>query len=309
MSINVVTGGSGFIGSHLVEHLNKLGKRVLILDKVLPNYKLPEDVLFEQVDLSNPNWKYCGDSVDLLFHLAADPWSMVKGSSWFNGSRKAFYNNTLATYNVIEQTKPKHIIFSSTANIYGEGLKKSEDSPISLTSQYGYSKYIAEEIIRNSEIPYTIFRFGTVVGSRGRTFPNRLVWSAINGIPIQLFYDGKAKRDIIDVKDVVETITRGREFQKLRDNTYNLSIGKDITNKQMANLVAERALARGYNLGFSLSPFVAPGYIKYSTLFTGKMQRLYKWKPTQTYNEIFNSLFDYYINNPSALEPPSWETL
>ena len=203
----IITGGSGFLGSHLITMLRARGEEVINIDKNPPRGPSKDDQIYEYGNLVTFASRFNHDPPDLLIHLGASPWSMVRGKEgWFNDSNNTFLNNALGTYNALLEIKPKKVIFASSANVYGEGRDLRESSPIHISSGYGYSKWIAEEIIRKSGIPYTILRFGTVAGPRGRTFPNRLVWDAFHAIPIEIFYGGTAKRDIVDVDDVCSAI-------------------------------------------------------------------------------------------------------
>jgi len=305
MDYVVVTGGSGFIGSHLVEYLLSQGKTVVNIDKRDPSVK--NEALFMKIDLSEPNWDFLGNPPSVLYHLAGEPWSMVKGQSWFEGSKYAFDNNTVGTYNTIRKIKPKTIVFSSTANVYGEGVGKKEDDPIHITSQYGYSKWIAEEIIRKCGTPYMIYRFGTVVGARGRTFPNRLVWSAVKGEKPELFNNGQSKRDIIDVRDIVRTLVE-QSYHPISD-TLNLASGNEISNYSMALITQRIAGQHGIDFKFELTDFAAPGYVKESTLYIKKVRDIYSWRPQYNHIQTFESLFDYYLHDPNPIEPPDWKSL
>ena len=301
----VVTGGSGFIGSHLVEALRNNGKDVINIDKVYPQYH--SDVDFVQADISKDNFVFTYPQPDVLYHLAATPWSMVKGGSWFSGSQSAFYNNTVGTYLALLKIKPKKIIFSSTANLYGEGRKLKETSPISISSQYGYSKYVAEKIIQASGIPHVIFRFGTVVGTRGRCFPNRLVYSAIHNLPIDIFANGETYRDLVDVNDIVDALLKAPNFEEcITQPIYNLSMGQEVSGLELACLVKEEGMKRGYNLNYKLTDFTAPGYVKESTLDIDKINSEQFWYPLSDINIIIKTLFDYY-EGKNAIEPPTWD--
>jgi UDP-glucose 4-epimerase len=304
--IVVVTGGSGFIGSHLVEALRNKGKKVINIDK-RPPVSFRTGVVYQNADLSKDDFIFPDEPPEVLYHLAATPWSMVKDSEgWFHGSKDAFYNNTVGTYNALRTINPKMIVFSSTANLYGEGRKFSEMSPVQLSSQYGYSKWVAEEIIRKSGKKHIVFRFGTVVGTRGRCFPNRLVWSAIREIPEEIFCNGQAYRDLVDVNDIVDALTKASTFN-LPENTglYNVSMGMEISTGELANLVADVAMQKGYKTNFTLTSFKAPGYVKESTLDISKIERQQNWHPKSDIYKIINTLFTYY-ESEDAIEPPPW---
>jgi UDP-glucose 4-epimerase len=304
----VVTGGSGFIGSHLVEALRNNNKYVINIDKVRPTIN-HSDVEYIQADISQPDLYYNYPQPDVLYHLAATPWSMVKGGSWFDGSESAFYNNTVGTYLALLKIKPKKIVFSSTANLYGEGRKLKETSPISISSQYGYSKYIAEKIIQSSGIPHVIFRFGTVVGTRGRCFPNRLVYSAVHDIPVDIFANGETYRDLVDVNDIVDALLKAPDFENcITQPIYNLSMGQEVSGLELACLVKEEGIKRGWNLKYKLTDFRAPGYVKESTLDIEKINNEQFWYPLSDINIIIKTLFDYY-ESEDILIPPTWDSV
>lgn len=313
MKTVVVTGGSGFIGSHLVQALNKKGIQTVNVDKVQPHKNLV-GVINQITDISDSNFHYRYEQPDILFHLAANPWSLVNDAvGWFHGSKDAFYNNTVGTYNALKEINPKHIVFASTANIYGDGRKHREDSKINITSQYGYSKLIAEEIIRRSKIPFTIFRFGTVVGSRGRCFPNLLVWNSVHPSeePVQIFCNGNTYRDLVHVEDIVDALMMSQSFVEETDrprNTYNVSMGTEISGLELAKLTSEIANDFGYILRYKPVSFSAPGYVQASTLDISRIRESQGWEPLRDIYCIITELFDYY-KSKDAIKPPTWDEL
>ena len=166
----LVTGGSGFVGSHLIQSLLEDREKVVNIDIKCPSHDRRE---FLRWDIVNPDPPV--SSIEETYHLAAIPWTRVKNESdWFAETQQAIRVNALGTYNIL-QLESEAFIFSSTANVYGNGRQFKEDSPKRISSPYGYSKAIAEGMIELSGEKYTIFRFGTVIGPRGRCFPNRLV--------------------------------------------------------------------------------------------------------------------------------------
>lgn len=286
--MNVITGTSGFIASHLAEALpDAVG-----IDKSESPYTQ------FVADISNRYFTWSGGEVDTLYHLAAEPLSLYEGN-WLTASNRAFMVNVDGTFNLIRELKPKRVVFASTANLYGEGRKRTTSSPIKISSPYGYSKFVAEKVLEKSGIPTTILRLGTVAGPRGRTFPNRLVWCAVNGVYVSLFCDGCSLRDIIDVRDVVSAMTAN-----IPPGVYNVSTGSEVRGVQLAELVADEAKRRGYKLNYSLKPGAPKGYVKCSTLFTGKISN--HWRPKHSLSDTISTLFDYY-ESPGAREPPRWD--
>lgn len=297
-----VTGGSGFLGSHLISLLRSRGEEVINIDKEPPRGPDKNDQIYEYGNLVTYASRYNHEPPELLIHLGASSWSMVRGKTgWFNDSNKTFLNNALGTYNALLEIKPEKVIFASSANVYGEGRDLKESSRIDISSGYGYSKWIAEEIIRKSGIPHVILRFGTVAGPRGRTFPNRLVWDAVHDNPVELFYKGTARRDIVDVDDICSAIIHARDLS----GTYNVATGKEYNSKDLATLIDVIGRSRGYKLNYSLVPMGPPGYVRESTLNIDKIKRT-GWAPQYCINEIITKLFNYY-EEPGAIEPPTWK--
>ena len=313
----VVTGSSGFIGSNLLDFMSDM-KMAEPFDIVAIDKKEPDSwihgIKYITQDLSLPSFKYDGPQPDAVIHLAGYPWSKVKGDQgWLAETDDCFQNNTVATYNVLSKIRPKKIIFSSTANLYGEGRKLSEESKKVISSPYGYTKVICEEEIRKSGIEYVIFRFGTVVGKRGRTFPSRLIYSAIHNLPIELFFKGEVYRDLISVDDICRALTSALFFPnnnelKWGDNTYNVSMGIEIVGSVLAETVAKKAKEYGYELKYTLADYAPKSFVKESTLSIDKIRKQIGWKPQVNLEQLIDTLFKYY-EEPDAKVPPKWEDL
>jgi len=305
MSEVLVTGGSGFIGSHLVDTLCKRGDSVFNFDIVRPR----PGALRHSFIRGSISYHYFHGAPSIfgnIFHLAANPWSKVKNpKSWIHEQQDLMRTNIYGTLRMLNQYPSLSFIFASTANLYGNGRKFKETDDFCISSPYGYSKAVCERMIAFSGRPYVIFRFGTVVGIRGRCFPNRLVWCAINNIPVKIFNMGDTYRDLIDVRDVVSAMLSAKD---LEDGIYNISCGMEITGKVLAHQVFNEAHDRGHNLRYSLTEFVAPGYVPHSTLDTSKILDTGVWNPRITLKQTIADLFDYYEEKDS-IEPPSWDKI
>lgn len=301
--VSLVTGGSGFIGSHLVETLRKSRIETTSLD-----IKKDADVVADirTSGLSKGLRPY----YDEIHHLAGRPWAKVRDESrWHFESHPDFLTNSLGTQRVLTATDSDIFVFSSTANLYGNGRKFKEDSPFNISSPYGYSKAVAERIISLSGRRHVIFRFGTVVGSRGRCFPNLLVWSVVNGKAekVEIFNNGNTYRDIVDVRDIVSAMMSA---SKLENDIYNISSGTEIRGPDLATIVDEEARKRGYDgLEFETTPFMAPGYVPESTLNISKILETGVWKPKYKLRDTITWLFDYYESAKDAPKPPAWDEL
>ncbi len=301
----LVTGGSGFIGSHLVDTLVKREENVVNFDRVRPRPGALKHN-FIRGSIAHHHFNKAPDVFGEIYHLAAKPWSKVKNpKSWIYEQQDAMRTNIYGTLRLLNQFPSALFTFASTANLYGSGRKFKETDDFVISSPYGYTKAVAERMIAFSDRPYIIFRFGTVVGVRGRCFPNRLIWCAINNIPVEIFNMGDTYRDLIDVRDVVSAMLSAKN---LEDGIYNISCGMEISGKVLAHQVFNEAHDRGYDLQYKFTDFVAPGYVLYSTLDISKILDTGVWKPKITLKQTISDLFDYY-EGEGSIEPPRWDRI
>lgn len=304
----LVTGGAGFIGSHLVEALVHKGHEVTVVDDLSSGSKFNLESIKD--DIHFIGWRVQTFHIskmkefDVIYHLAARPWSKEE---FHLQAMKTFGSNVDGTYNLLKGIgKDALFIFTSTANVYGNGRKFTENSPFNISSTYGLTKGTAEFLIKHSSQPHVIFRPGTVIGPRGRCFPNRLVWCAVHNTPVEIFNNGDTLRDIIDVQDVVHALLVADKLPQGTYNTYNLGSNSEIRGKELVSLVSNIAKERGYKLHYTFTKFYPKGYVPYSTLDT-VLDGSSLWKPQITLEKSLNSIFDYY--EKGGYEPPSWESL
>lgn len=160
----VVTGASGFIGSHLVEHLSRRGWEVLAIDVAGPRSVSRKgaakgNVVFVRANLSRTgSWANRLRTADLVFHFAADP--DVRTSSLNPNSH--FYNNVVATWNVLEAMRTRRrasLVFASSSTVLGEPRKfpTPEDYESLLPiSVYGATKLACEGLIKGHSAAFSI---------------------------------------------------------------------------------------------------------------------------------------------------------
>jgi len=170
----LITGGAGYIGSHVTEILLKKRKKVFLIDNLSTGHRklINKKAKFFKVDIHNKKKinkiikKY---KIDSVIHLAAN---LIIGESQ-KKPKKYFKNNVLGTKKILSaciNTTVKNIIFSSTAAVYKEGqYKVSEKSVIKPKSVYGKTKIQAESLIKNfakkNKINYGILRYFNIAGS------------------------------------------------------------------------------------------------------------------------------------------------
>jgi nucleoside-diphosphate-sugar epimerase len=237
----LVTGGAGFVGSHLCRALLKKEFSVVAIDDLSNGIKsnVHKDVVLIEADLSKDAWLGSLDSYkfDAVIHCAAQ----ASNAMSFDDPQKDWNSNQVSTWNVINFCKQKSInrlIFTSTMSVYGEPVKiptPVSEPPMPLT-YYAAHKATAETYLKlSSGINWTIFRLYTTYGS-GQNLANLnqglikiYLGFILRGEPITVRGSGERLRDIIHVSDVVRAIILSLENAKTYKQTYNL--GSGVTKK------------------------------------------------------------------------------
>ncbi|MDH7479115.1 MAG: SDR family oxidoreductase [Syntrophomonadaceae bacterium] len=290
----LVTGGAGFIGSHIVDRLVAEGYAVAAVDNLSTGRRenLNPSAVFYHLDISSPGLEavFREFQPQMVIHQAAQ--SSVTVS--LREPLKDADTNIRGTINLLELCRRYHVlklVYASSAAVYGSPryLPIDEQHPVNPTSFYGISKYAAErylEVYRQLYgITYVILRYANVYGPRQdpqgeggvvSIFADRLT----RGEPVTIFGDGEQTRDFIFVGDVVHAnilaLTRG-------DNqVLNISTGTQTTVNQLYHLMFELCRLR--------NPFSSPsepriyqperpGDIKHSFLLSQKARESLGWEP------------------------------
>lgn len=220
----VVTGGAGFIGSHLVDALVERGACVRIVDDFSTGFRQfvnPAVELCESSLLDFAKMRAVFAGAELVFHLAANA-DVRHGLSH---PRRDVEQNLLATHNVLEAMREhgvKRVAFSSTGAVYGDAavLPTPEDAPFPIqTSLYGASKVAAEGLLSAYAHGYgfrsSIFRFVSMLGPRythGHVFD---FWRKLKRDPtrLEVLGDGTQQKSYLHVADCVQALLLGVERQ------------------------------------------------------------------------------------------------
>ncbi len=249
----LITGGAGFIGSHLLEALlaeNRItvldnfssGKReFLALHHNNPNFRLIE------ADLLRPGaLEKALNGVDLVFHLAANP-DVKLGAE---NTTVHLEQNVLATCNLLEAMRKsgvKRIAFTSTSTVYGEATEvpTPEDyGPLLPISLYGASKLSCEALISSYchtfDMQSWIYRFANIVGERGThgvlvDFIRKL---QENPRELEILGSGKQKKSYLEVRDCVQAMRRCVEHSNEQVNVFNVGTEDAVDVTEIADIVA-----------------------------------------------------------------------
>ncbi|MHA2393141.1 MAG: GDP-mannose 4,6-dehydratase [Promethearchaeota archaeon] len=249
--IVLVTGGAGFIGSHLVERLTENSNFVIIIDnfsnapseneknisEITKNLENEKDYMLIRGNLEEFSvFKNLNIEIDLIFHIAATPG--VRYS--IQNAEKVTRNNIVSTINVLEYALKigmKKVIFASSSSVYGNPIYTpvDENHPKNPISPYAVSKLCCETYTdyyyRERDLPVTSLRFYTVYGPRGRT--DMAIRKFFNNIlhnePLKIFGDGEQIRDFTYITDIIDGLLLAAENNQSNGEVFNLGCSNPIS--------------------------------------------------------------------------------
>lgn len=305
----LVTGGAGFIGSHLVDALVAAGAKVTIVDNLSTGFvqfvNRSEAATFVEGDLLDQNLLdrlLAGH--DLVFHLAAN--ADVKDGLLH--PRKDVEQNVTATHNLLEAMRAngvKNIAFSSTGALYGDAtvLPTPEDAPFPIqTSLYGASKVAAEGLLTAYAFGYGfrvwIFRFVSMLGPRythGHIFD---FWKKLRADPtrLEVLGDGRQRKSYLHVKDCVEAILLC--VRKASDSINIFNIGHSDwleVNESIRIICAE--LGVDPKIEYTGGDRGWVGDAPKILLATDRLRAL-GWRPTRSLADSVRETLRFLIENP-----------
>lgn len=245
----LVSGGAGFIGSHLVDRLS-INNQVTVIDNLSSGkkeYINPKAKFFEKDLLNLDGIMDLFDSIDTVFHVAANP--DVKLSSV--DTKTHFDQNIVATYNVLEAMRKKDvpkIVFTSSSTVYGRApMPTREDyGPLMPESIYGASKLSCEGLI--SSYCHTfgfkswIFRFANIIGERSNhgVIPDFIEKLRANPLELEILGDGKQSKSYLYVEECLDQILFAFDNSHEKVNIFNVGSEDHISVTKIAELVSNK---------------------------------------------------------------------
>ncbi|MCD6473431.1 MAG: NAD-dependent epimerase/dehydratase family protein [Thermoplasmata archaeon] len=248
----LVTGGAGFIGSHLIDALLKKGYNVACIDNFSSGkmefieHNLDKIELIKGDLLNREDIKKALKNVDIVFHLAANP-DVRLG---VENTKVHFEQNILATYNLLEEMRlagVKKIVFTSSSTVYGEAEKiptPEHYGPLIPISLYGASKLAAEALItaycHTFDMEAKIYRFANVVGPRST---HGVIYDFIHKLlrdktKLEILGDGSQKKSYLYIDDCIDAMFFGLQSSKQVD-IFNIGSEDWVNVKRIAEIVSQ----------------------------------------------------------------------
>jgi len=319
-----ITGGAGFIGSHLAEALLARGDEVFILDDLstgsvenIRHLKAHERFHYFFDSITNKQLlAELVDESDVIFHLAA----AVGVRLIVESPVRTIETNVYGTQLVLDAaSKKKKLVFTaSTSEVYGKSEKVPfrEDADLVLGAttigrwSYAASKaldeFLALSYSKEKKQPVVVVRLFNTVGPRqtgryGMVLPN-LVRQALDGAPITVFGDGRQSRCFCDVRDTVEAILRLAGTDRAVGEVVNIGSSEEITIEGLARAVKERTKSnspityipydQAYEPGFEDMPRRVPSL--------EKLERLIGFRPATPLFQIIDRVAAHHLGRSEA---------
>ena len=286
MTISIVTGGAGFIGSHIVEKLKRLEHMVVVIDNEYSdndNFIWRKDTLNVNIDITDYKaLKKACTGADYIFHLAAE----ARIGPAIENPVNALNINTIGTCNVLQcarEVGAKKVLYSSTSSGYGlNEAPNVETQPDDCLNPYSVSKIAGEKLCKMYTDLYglntIIFRYFNVFGERA---PRKGQYAPVTGIflrqkaagePLTIVGDGEQRRDYIYVQDVANANVMAAISNPDDDaygQVYNVGSGKNYSVNEIASFISDDTI--------NIPPRI--GEARNSLANIDKIQKTFAWKP------------------------------
>ena len=249
----VVTGGCGFIGSHIVDRLVSDGFDVSVIDDLsAPENKefyFNDAAVYHKLDISKDECEKVFENASYVFHLAAR--SRIQPT--IKSPSSCFEVNVIGTQRVLEWSRRagiKKLIYSGTSSLYGHqnSIPFLPNMPADCLNPYSMSKWMGEQICKlysqNYKIDTDVLRYFNVYGPRepikGEYAPviGLFKRQSEEGVPMTIVGDGEQRRDFTYIDDVVEANILSADSKKSTGfNIYNVGSGKNYSINQIAKMI------------------------------------------------------------------------
>lgn len=321
----LITGGAGFIGSHLSEQLLNHGYEVTIIDNLSTGR-------FKNIEhlTSHPKFRYAIEDIrnvnvidrlvsecDLIIHLAA----AVGVKNIIDNPINTIEVNIGGTETVLKTARRyrRRTLIASTSEVYGKGVTfpfREDDDTLSgptLRSRWSYAaskavdEFLAFAYYQEVGLPVTLFRLFNTVGPRqigqyGMVVPRFVKWALANET-IQVYGDGQQQRCFGNVYDVVKAIQGLAESDDTIGELYNIGSNEEVSIKQLAERVRDRAnSASEIQMIPYEEAYASPGFEDFRRRVPSieKINAAIGWQPATSLDQTIDQIIAYYQNDTSA---------
>ena len=285
MTLSLVTGGAGFIGSHIVEQLIGLGHEVVVVDNEYSDnekFHWRDDTYNVNIDITDKALKNAFTNVDYVFHLAAE----ARIGPAIENPVNAVNINTIGTCNVLQCARDagvKKVMYSSTSSGYGLNPSPNDETqPDDCLNPYSVSKVAGEKICKMYTDLYglktVIFRYFNVFGERA---PKKGQYAPVIGIflrqlaageKLTIVGDGEQRRDFVYVKDVANAnimAALSNADDEAYGQVYNVGSGKNYSVNDIASFISNDTINIPERIGEARN----------SLANVNKIYKTFAWKP------------------------------
>ncbi|MFC1904901.1 NAD-dependent epimerase/dehydratase family protein [Chloroflexota bacterium] len=305
----LVTGGAGFIGSHLVDKL-LLNNEVIILDNFQTGKLKNLDKRNKKIKVMRGDVKdyelvrRCAYDVEYIFHFAATVGVARASTQQIEvlDTELSGISNILST---AVENSVKRVIYASSSEAYGNSfdLPYKENSLPTPCSVYGTAKNTAELYCKaysnEYELETVCLRYFNIYGPRQdeRFVISRFIKSVLSNAPITVYYDGKATRDFTYIDDAVQATILAAASQKTSGETINVGTGKESEIRELAQQVAE--LMRGGEIVYTTpsEPRLPEFEVKDRCSDISKMIKILNYQPETSFREGLIRTIDWIKEN------------
>ena len=302
----LVTGGAGFIGSHLVRLLQEKGEDVVVVDNFSTGLRenLPAGTDVRECDVKSLELGpiFAAERFDAVVHLAGQTTVHVSMAD----PKLDAQQNVLGSINVLEQVRKngvKRVIFASTAASYGDvaedHLPIDEFEPLRPLSFYGLSKVTVEQYLalyhKAYGVDYVVLRFANVYGERQgdggeggviSIFAKRVA----KNLPITIYGDGEQTRDFIYAGDIARGIYAALTTEQV-NRAYNLSTQTETSLKDLVYVLVNQVVRHAVTVHMEKA---REGDIYKSLLANGRARRALGWEPQTSLEEGLRRTYEYF---------------
>jgi len=313
----LITGGAGFIGSHLAEKLLGMGKKVFVIDdlstgclKNISHLRKNKNFYFKQGNiLERKRLEKLIKKCDQIYHLAA----AVGVKTIMEKPLDSFLNNIKGTEIVLSLASKykKPVLFTSSSEVYGKNDSlpfKEEDDRVygsAYNDRWGYAlskgadEFLALAYFREKNLPVIVVRLFNVIGPRqseayGMVVP-RFIKQALRNQPITIYGDGYQTRCFTDIDDIIEVLITLMDHPKVIGQIFNLGSDQEVRIKDLAQKIKFLTQSKSKIIYVPYDKVYGRGFedMRHRKPDLTKIKKLINYQPKITLEESLKKIIEY----------------